>query len=576
MSEYPTCGGHNFFSTDVWEAENSTDSGTFDLYSGTQESVNTFYAQLEKQTGLCEPYRLAREMGIDLTDPNRERVPSFTLGVAETSPLEMAGAYATFAGRGLACAQRPVTSIEDADGNLLRDYPENCHQVMSASTADAVNDILRGVQEPGGFGYSNGLALNQPSAGKTGTIQSNMAVWFMGYTPNLATAAMIAGANDDGTWVTLNGQVVGGSGIGEAFGSTVAGPMWGDAMHVIQQWLPDDDFTPPSGQDVAGVLTEIPDTGGMSVDQATLPARVARLRRRRWAATPPARTPRTPSPTRCPGRGSDVASGTTVTIYQSTGTPPPKPPKPPEAAAVAAAMATAVTVLGTATADGNGTATATASGNGGGDASARPRPSAQTHARRRWPTRAQAELRWRLTSAATAPPSARPRTCGVSTPITLPIAFMPSPATPSSAMVGGHQGLDLLRAELLGQVVGDHGRLGELLVGHRLPAAVRERRRGLAPLLALGGEDADDLVVAELARLLAGHLRVGDGGQHHPQGRGADLVARLHGGGQVTSQTVLEGAHAGHCPPCGTLDGCAHSTSPPAPWRRAGRSRVPH
>ena len=35
MSEYPTCGGHNYFSTDVWEPENSTDSGTFDLFTGT-------------------------------------------------------------------------------------------------------------------------------------------------------------------------------------------------------------------------------------------------------------------------------------------------------------------------------------------------------------------------------------------------------------------------------------------------------------------------------------------------------------------------------------------------------------
>jgi len=311
----------------VWEPENSTDSGTFDLYSGTQKSVNTFFAQLEKQTGLCEPYRLAREMGIDLTDPNRERVPSFTLGVAETSPLEMAEAYATFGGRGLHCKARAVTSIEDADANVLREYPEDCNQVMDASTADAVNDILRGVQEPGGFGYDNGLALNQPSAGKTGTIQNNMAVWFMGYTPTLATAAMIAGANDDGTWVTLNGQTVGGTYISSAFGSTVAGPMWGDAMHVIQQWLPDDDFTPPSGQDIAGVLTEIPDTGGMGVDQATtlleslgFVVELGGYRPSGYAEDTVAYT--------LPGRGSDVASGTTVTIYQSTGVPPPKPPKP--------------------------------------------------------------------------------------------------------------------------------------------------------------------------------------------------------------------------------------------------------
>ena len=51
-----------------------------------------------------------------------------------------------------------------------------------------------------------------------------MSVWFNGYTPNLATAAMIAGANREGTPITLNGQRVGGSYIGTAHGSTVAGP----------------------------------------------------------------------------------------------------------------------------------------------------------------------------------------------------------------------------------------------------------------------------------------------------------------------------------------------------------------
>jgi hypothetical protein len=103
--------------------------------------------------------------------------------------------------------------------------------------------------------------------------------------------------------------------------------MWGDAMHVIQRWLPDDDFTPPSGLDIAGVLTEIPDTGGMGVDQATslleslgFVVELGGYRPSGYAEDTVAYT--------LPGRGSDVASGTTVTIYQSTGVPPPKPPKP--------------------------------------------------------------------------------------------------------------------------------------------------------------------------------------------------------------------------------------------------------
>ena len=110
--------------------------------------------------------------------------------------------------------------------------------------------------------------LNQESAGKTGTTDSNMSVWFMGYTPNLATAAMVAGANQLGHWITLNGQTIGGAFTDVAHGSTTAGPMWYGAMSQIQQWLPDATFTPPNGQDVNGVLTTVPDVAGVPYDQA--------------------------------------------------------------------------------------------------------------------------------------------------------------------------------------------------------------------------------------------------------------------------------------------------------------------
>src|SRR3954447_20156100 len=88
MSQYRVCGDQPFASTDTWDVHSSTISGNMDAYTGTQESVNTFFAQLELQTGLCEPYKLAKEMGINLTDPDTEMVPSFTLGVASVSPLE--------------------------------------------------------------------------------------------------------------------------------------------------------------------------------------------------------------------------------------------------------------------------------------------------------------------------------------------------------------------------------------------------------------------------------------------------------------------------------------------------------
>ena len=318
QGDFEVCDGEFYQSSDTWDPSNSTDSGTFDLYTGTRLSVNTFFAQLEQMTGLCEPYKLAKSMGVQLTEPATEMVPTFTLGVADVSPLEMAEAYATFAGRGLHCASRPVTAILDANGNLLKDYPARCTQVMPSSVADAVNDVLRGVLEPGGFGYSANIQTAQPSAGKTGTIQENRAVWFAGYTPNLATASMIAGANIEGQPITLNGQTIGNSYVSAAFGSTLAGPMWGDAMKVIEQYLDDEDFVQPSGTDVLGVLTGIPDLGGQDVDSARAQLEALGFSVSLGGYVPSGYTVDTVAYTG-PGAGTDLASGDTVVIYQSTG-----------------------------------------------------------------------------------------------------------------------------------------------------------------------------------------------------------------------------------------------------------------
>ena len=63
-------------STDVWTPQNSTGTGTFDLYTGTQQSVNTFFAQLEERTGLCDPVKLAREMGVTVPEQRRSSARS--------------------------------------------------------------------------------------------------------------------------------------------------------------------------------------------------------------------------------------------------------------------------------------------------------------------------------------------------------------------------------------------------------------------------------------------------------------------------------------------------------------------
>ena len=333
QDEFANCPGQPAFAGE-WDVSSSTSSGTMDIYRGTRESVNTFYAMLERETGVCKPFQLAKKMGVELTDPKgdsrgngAERVVTFTLGTPNASPLEMAEAYATFAGRGLHCDSRPVTSIEDSSGSTVKTYPSQCTQVMPEATADAVNDVLRGVQEPGGFGYDLGhTGLSVPSAAKTGTTTDGKSVWYVGYTPQLATAAMIAGASKyGGRPIPLAGQTIGGSYISEVSGSGFAGPMWAEAMQAIQSRLDNVNFVAPDLTAIQGVPTTVPSVSGMSLADAERTLEQAGFNPidgGTAASSSPAGTVAYTSPS----GGSTAPSGSPITLYESTGVAPPAPP----------------------------------------------------------------------------------------------------------------------------------------------------------------------------------------------------------------------------------------------------------
>jgi membrane peptidoglycan carboxypeptidase len=250
QADFSNCPGEGFFGGE-YIAHNDTGTGWFNMYSGTRQSINTYFLQLEQLTGVCAPYELAQELGVKLTDPKAERYPTFTLGVTDASPLEMAEAYATFAARGLHCASRPVTQILDSSGNLLKDYDSQCTQVVPQNVADAVSDVLRGVIAPGGFAEAQQLSV--AAAGKTGTTQDQKAVWFCGYTSHYAAAATVAGIDNLGRPASLTGQMVNGSIIYTATGSQYAAPIWGDALKPLTAGMPYDDFVYPVGIEGVGV-----------------------------------------------------------------------------------------------------------------------------------------------------------------------------------------------------------------------------------------------------------------------------------------------------------------------------------
>ena len=103
------------------------------------------------------------------------------------STLQMAGAYAPFANGGI--YHKPTTYIDvcDSNGNVILEGSNEGERVMMPDTAYKMTTMLRGVVQ-GGTGSGAGFSSTIPTAGKTGTTDSDKDRWFVGYTPYYVAA----------------------------------------------------------------------------------------------------------------------------------------------------------------------------------------------------------------------------------------------------------------------------------------------------------------------------------------------------------------------------------------------------
>src|SRR5438270_11231683 len=255
------CAGDGLSEWKVGNAEDS-EGGTFGLVRGTWESVNTYFAQLERKVGVCAAWRLANSMGITELSSGKPaaQVPSFTLGADDTSPLEVAGAYATIAARGMFCAPYGVASVTDAAGSTREKHTSACHRVMSTETADTVTSVLRGVidgPDPSRTGAS--ASIGRPAAGKTGTTESFGAAWFSGFTPQMAASVWVGDPRGNSyplTDVTVNGRF-----YAHVFGADLPASVWRTTMRGALQGLPALNFS-GAGASVAVHVMSAPRGGG--------------------------------------------------------------------------------------------------------------------------------------------------------------------------------------------------------------------------------------------------------------------------------------------------------------------------
>lgn len=128
---------------------------------------------------------------------------SLALGSSAVSPLEMAGAYATFARAGVAIKPQIIRRIENNKGQVIEVFEPRVDKVFEPEPVAQLVDVLQDVVK---FGTGTQARLaDRPVAGKTGTADESKDIWFIGFTPDLVTA--VWGGNDEnlpipGTYVT--------------------------------------------------------------------------------------------------------------------------------------------------------------------------------------------------------------------------------------------------------------------------------------------------------------------------------------------------------------------------------------
>ncbi len=226
-------------------------AGAMTMREGLIHSRNMTAIQLGLRVGMDSVAALSQRLGITLP---MLPVPASAIGASEVHPIDLVAAYTAFANNGAVVQPRFVTRIDDAAGRAIYARPPSTpQQVLDPRVAFIVRDMMRDVTERGsGTAARRAVPRSIPIAGKTGTTNDNVDVWFLGMTPEIVA----------GVWLGFDRPKTIASG---AVGGLLAAPIWGEmigkyyAGRASSGWGP-----PPDGlvyaeidRDSAGLATPL-------------------------------------------------------------------------------------------------------------------------------------------------------------------------------------------------------------------------------------------------------------------------------------------------------------------------------
>ncbi|MBV9946036.1 MAG: transglycosylase domain-containing protein, partial [Myxococcales bacterium] len=200
------------------------------LREALANSVNVAAVRVLRDVGPTNVVAWAQSLGI--ASPMKPDL-SLALGSYEVRPIELAGAYATFAAGGVYEEPRLVLRIVGPDGKEVPLPPQPPpRRVLDDADAYVVTSMLTSVVDHGTAARAK--ALGRPLAGKTGTSNGPKDTWFAGYSTDLTAVVWIG--YDDGHLLGPAEQ-----------GAVTALPAWMTFMKAATEGRPRVEFSRPPG-----------------------------------------------------------------------------------------------------------------------------------------------------------------------------------------------------------------------------------------------------------------------------------------------------------------------------------------
>ncbi|MBO8154990.1 MAG: PBP1A family penicillin-binding protein [Bacillaceae bacterium] len=163
---------------------NDSYKGWMSMREALRDSINVPALKALQEVGLDYAENFIKQLGIDIPEKGIVEADAIGGGRIHVTPLEMAGAYASFGNQGIYNEPYAVRKVVLQNGKTI-DFTPDPVVAMSDYTAYMITDMLKTVvtRGTGTQAYISGL----PVAGKTGTTNRGDKTpdsWFNGYTTN--------------------------------------------------------------------------------------------------------------------------------------------------------------------------------------------------------------------------------------------------------------------------------------------------------------------------------------------------------------------------------------------------------